>query len=500
MSRTTTGNHSDPAQQDPVLPTKEDPLAAKAAELLGGPAGRRIRFAAGNFWTPLRVLAVLTVVMFAVGMIQKYPCWNGAWFAGENAQYVRACYSDIPHLFQGRGFADGLTPYVDKIPGNPSPELSYLEYPVLTGVFMQIAAWMTPGGEDIVHREQIYFLVNGGMLMVCAVIAVLAVARTQRHRPWDALLVALSPALALNATINWDLLALALLAVAMLLWARKYPLWAGVFIGLATAAKLYPLLLLGPLLVLCLRAGRMRSFWPAAGGALGAWLLVNIPWMIAAPKGWATFYTFSETRGEDYGSFWLILMQVRGKALASLNTWEAVVLVLSCLAVGALALAAPRRPRVAQLAFLVVAAFVLSNKVYSPQYVVWLVPLAALARPRWRDLLIWQAGECLYFLGIWMYLAGTQGENARGLPQGGYHLIIVVHILCTLYLAAVIIRDMLRPEHDPVRRDGSDDPAGGPLDGAPDRLRFSFSRMTWIVNRDGTPDGRELAREPAAGP
>ncbi|OIV37520.1 hypothetical protein BIV57_10645 [Mangrovactinospora gilvigrisea] len=461
-----------------MCPTVDDPVARAGSELIGGPAGRRIRFARrgdGSFWTPLRVMALCAVVIFALGMVQKYPCYAQDWFQGANAQYVHACYSDIPHLYQGRGFAGGQIPYVDRLPDKVSPDLHYLEYPVLTGVFMQIAAWLTPGGtvdSDIVHREQIFYLVNAGMLMVCLVIAVVAVARTHRRRPWDAALLALSPAVLLNATINWDLFAVALLAVGMALWARKRPVWAGVLFGLATAAKLYPVLIFGPLLVLCWRAGRWRALGQAAAGAAGAWLVVNIPWMIANPTGWATFYTFSQSRGEDYGSFWLVLMQQRGKALGidSLNAGEGIVMVVCCAAVGLLALAAKRRPRLPQLAFLVVAAFVLSNKVYSPQYVVWLVPLAALARPRWRDLLIWQAGECLYFLGIWMYLAATVVENGKGLPQGGYHLIIMLHILCTLYLCGVIVRDILAPDRDPVRLDGSDDPAGGVLDGAPDRF------------------------------
>jgi hypothetical protein len=32
----------------------------------------------------------------------------------------------------------------------------------------------------------------------------------------------------------------------------------------------------------------------------------------------------------------------------------------------------------------------------------------------------------------------------------------------------MVVRDILRPEHDPVRADGSDDPHGGVLDRAPD--------------------------------
>lgn len=99
----------------------------------------------------------------------------------------------------------------------------------------------------------------------------------------------------------------------------------------------------------------------------------------------------------------------------------------------------------------------------------WLIPLAALARPRWRDFLIWQAGEVVYFLGIWFYLAyTTSGDKHQGLPLEGYQVAIAAHLLCTLYLCAVVVRDILLPDRDVVRRDGSDDPSGGVLDGAED--------------------------------
>jgi hypothetical protein len=37
-------------------------------------------------------------------------------------------------------------------------------------------------------------------------------------------------------------------------------------------------------------------------------------------------------------------------------------------------------------------------------------------------------------------------------------------------VAALVVRDVLRPEHDVVRAAGVDDPAGGVLDGALDRV------------------------------
>ncbi|MEV5531758.1 glycosyltransferase family 87 protein [Streptomyces prunicolor] len=457
-------------EPDPVRPTKDDQVAAAGSELIGGPIGRRALLGT-SWWTPVRVVALVAIGVFALGLVQKAPCYNSGWFFGASSQYTHACYSDIPHLYQGRGFADGLVPYFDKLPG----DMQYLEYPVLTGVFMEVAAWLTPGSGSIQHQEQWYWMVNAGMLMVCAAVIVVCVSRTHTRRPWDGLLVALAPAFALTATINWDLLAVALTAAAMLMWSRGRSLAFGVLLGLATAAKLYPVFLLGPLFLLCWRAGKWRDFGKAFGGTVVAWLAVNLPVMLFAFDGWSKFYTFSQERGVDFGSFWLILAQKSTDPLSTdtVNTFATLLVLLCCAGIAALTMTAPRRPRFAQLAFLIVAAFIVTNKVYSPQYVLWLVPLAVLARPKWRDFLIWQACEVAYFLGIWMYLAyTTSGDAHKGLPTEGYQLAIGLHLLGTLYLCAVIVRDILMPERDVVRMAGDDDPSGGVLDRAEDVFVF----------------------------
>ncbi|MEU5097833.1 glycosyltransferase 87 family protein [Streptomyces sp. NPDC020996] len=453
-------------EPDPVLPTREDEVARSGSELIGGPLGRRALLGT-SWWTPVRVVVLVAIGMFALGLIQKAPCYNGAWFYGASSQYTKACYSDIPHLYQGRGFAEGLVPYFDKLSG----DMPYLEYPVLTGVFMEVAAWLTPGSGSIQDQEQWYWMVNAGMLMVCAAVIAVSVTRTHARRPWDGLLLALAPAFVLTATINWDLLAVALTAAAMLMWSRGRSLAFGVLLGLATAAKLYPVFLLWPLFLLCWRAGRWREFGRGLGGAVVSWLVVNLPVMLFAWDGWVQFYRFSHDRGVDFGSFWLIMAQNSTDPLTTdtVNNLATALVLLCGVGIAVLTMTAPRRPRFAQLAFLIVAAFILTNKVYSPQYVLWLVPLAVLARPKWRDFLIWQACEVVYYLGIWMYLAyTTSGDAHKGLPQEGYHWAIAVHLLGTLYLCVVVVRDILMPERDPVRRAGDDDPSGGVLDGAED--------------------------------
>ena len=188
--------------------------------------------------------------------------------------------------------------------------------------------------------------------------------------------------------------------------------------------------------------------------------------------------------GAGYGSLWLVRqalpadptprwvsrlgLDAVGFSAGTVTTLAVLGMLLAVVVGLLLGLASDRRPRVAQLAFVVLAIVVVTGKAWPVQASLWLLPLAALARPRWRDFLVWQACEVLYFLGIWSYLAYTTGGNNKGLPQGGYHLAIAAHLLGTLYLCAVVVRDMLMAERDPVRQDGSDDPSGGVLDGAPD--------------------------------
>jgi uncharacterized membrane protein len=152
-----------------------------------------------------------------------------------------------------------------------------------------------------------------------------------------------------------------------------------------------------------------------------------------------------------------------------LNLYEAAAIAIAFLGVCWIALAARRRPRLPQLCFLTLAFFLVLNKVYSPQYVLWLLPLVVLARPRWRAFLVWQAAEIIYFLGIWMYLLGDpSGRTGKGLEYGPYAVSLAIRDISVLALCVLVIIDILRPDRDVVRADGSDDPSGGVLDGASD--------------------------------
>jgi hypothetical protein len=47
----------------------------------------------------------------------------------------------------------------------------------------------------------------------------------------------------------------------------------------------------------------------------------------------------------------------------------------------------------------------------------------------------------------------------------------------------MVVRDAIRPGHDPVRREGADDPTGGVLDEAPDARWFRVFAGTTTPRR-----------------
>ena len=156
------------------------------------------------------VLVAASVLGMALAFAEKVPCRSGAWYSYPK-QFQDSCYTDIFPLYYGEGLAAGKLPYT----GHP------VEYPVLIGGAMQVAAWLVRNVSDGIRGRE-FFDVTAALLAVCAVAGVLATARALGpDRRWAALLVALSPALILNAFVNWDLIAMALTALGIAAWAAR---------------------------------------------------------------------------------------------------------------------------------------------------------------------------------------------------------------------------------------------------------------------------------------
>lgn len=114
-----------------------------------------------------------------------------------------------------------------------------------------------------------------------------------------------------------------------------------------------------------------------------------------------------------------------------------------------------------------VAAFLIFSKVWSQQFVLWLLPLVVLARPRWGAFLVWQAAEVCYFIAFYGQLLGAS-TGTPVFPEGVFVFAASLRLAAVVALVVLVVREILHPEQDAVRRTYADDPDGGLLDGTPD--------------------------------
>jgi uncharacterized membrane protein len=442
------------------------------------------------------------VLVSILGYLQKAPCLTHPY--SNEYQYTRFCYTDTYVLYTGEGLnakvgANGVATGKVSVPYRDHP----VEYPPVIGGLMWVAAEATAfvqgGPADVADRHNTtFFNLTALGLAGCALISTFTVARLAgRRRAWDAAMVALSPMLFMHAFTNWDLAAVAATGLGLWFWSRGSPVWAGVLLGVGIATKLYPIFVLLAILMLCARAGKWRAAATATVAAGAGVVVCYLPAILISKSflfpdatcshrhqlaGWRWFLSLSQTRGADWGSVWLVFQHVFhadwfGNALnaqpdcgaspTTLNVLSGACVLIVVAGTGALVALASRRPRIPQIAFLMVAGFIIFNKVDSPQYALWLVPLAVLARPRWASLLIWQVTEVVLGAANLLTLIHLDHSD-QGLPLDTYLIVVVVRDLVLFWLMAMVVRETWRPREDIVRRDGVDDPTGGVLDGAPD--------------------------------
>lgn len=482
------GMSAQPSTDRPdVSPATEDGFVRGLSQIIGGPLGSHAvppEKRTGRFWTVPRIVLALTCLVLALSWVQKSPCMDGNW--QKNVQYTRYCYTDVLALYFAEGLNEGKVPYVD----HP------VEYPVVTGYFMgALGLPVHSYGESHpdINQGTWFYNANALVLSLFAVATVAVLLALRRRRPWDAAIFAVSPIVLLTATINWDFLAIGLAAIGLYLWVRHKPVWAGIFLGLGAAAKLWPLFILGPILVLALRTGRIRP-WISAFLATGVtWAVVNFPVYYWHHESWLRFFRLNSERPIDWGTFWYIGRYLDGKwntsadggqgpfqwlsnNIPTLNYVSYALFGLACLAILLLGLLASRRPRLSQLAFLVVAAFLLTSKVWSQQYVLWLLPLIVLARPKWGAIIAWTIAEVGYLAAFYAELIGAGGKTV--IPEGTFVLASTARFVTVAVLFGLVVREIVRPELDVVRQSyGGVDPDAGPLDGPEVRWISGFRRI-----------------------
>jgi uncharacterized membrane protein len=377
---------------------------------------------------------LLALSMGVLSFIKFDHCYNKSWVVPD--VYTHACYSDIPALYGARDLVNHTWPY--------SSTTNSVEYPPITGVVMWATSLITPHGSENFHM---YFLINIFLLLLLFVGSALLVWH-MNPESWQLFLIA--PSVVASLFINWDMWSV-LTALASIYWfdRKKYD-YSALALGISTATKFFPIVLLIPVVLIFWKRSHVKSAIRYLGISLGLCVLINLPFALSTPSGWWRFFKLNGSRGADFGSIYYS-SQLLGVSIPAINTSSVLLFLMGSAGFVIFALQKDYVPNLAQIAFIEVAIFTLASKVYSPQYILWLTPLAVIALQK-KDrsaFWVWQGAEILYHFGVWEYLATYSGGHF-GLPARGYAVISVLRIAALIFFVlktAPSTREVPAQEH-----------------------------------------------------
>jgi uncharacterized membrane protein len=218
-------------------------------------------------------------------------------------------------------------------------------------------------------------------------------------------LVLVSIGAALAIAFRFDLYPALLVMVALWLSLERRPVAAGVAVGFGVLAKLYPLAVVPALAIpwlIPLNADRLVRYGVAVGGSI---VLILLPFVALAGTDTFGFLTYQAQRGlqvESIGGGVAVLLGLINRHPADMSfgfsavqvagpfadAWLAALPALTVVGFGLLGWLGWRHVRrgpvpaatAVALTFASVLVVLVTSKVFSIQYVVWIVPFAALLR------------------------------------------------------------------------------------------------------------------------
>jgi uncharacterized membrane protein len=406
-----------------------------------------VRWTARSRGPDVVLLAVLatTAAGILLGYLSKAACtgppydvWGISAHLAER-KYSELCYSDVQQLWVGRGVHEHLFPYLQGrlLPGDPPPGQlvdGAVEYPVVTGVFMWLAG-LGASNDGEYLRITALLLAPFGLLTAGLLV---------RLAGWRAFVWAAAPALVLYSVHNWDFLATACVVGAVYAWSRGRPGFAAMLLGLGAATKIYPGFLALPLLLERLALRDYRGAARVAAGTAGVWAAINVPVLLANPEGWWATYEYQAGRVADLTTNSIWFWGLPDLDPGQVNRASAVLIAASwavALAVGwSIARLTGQYPWL-QVGAALLASFLLFNKVYSPQYVLWLLPFFVLLRIRWGWWLSYLAVDLLLYVGLfrWYYditQGGDYGLAKQAAIVGVWGKTVLLALLYVVFLVS----------------------------------------------------------------
>jgi len=332
--------------------------------------------------------------------------------------------------FYGMHFADGLHqwPYsTNKVSGSGEP-IHAVEYPALTGLVMWVFSFFVkPGPFSAVD----YFRITASVQVVVFVVSIYYIQKLSNRKL--ALIFAVSPAVLYSLNRNWDIWAVATMLIALYLFHKGKETQSAVWLAISIAIKFFPFVALLPIAIYYLRNRRVRDGIKYAAITFGAWLAINAPFMLINFRGWSYFYEFSYKREVGSAS----IFEVTSTLGFGLPSTKAAFYAFNLIALGLVALYLLKSKKVIGVAegtFFTMFAFILFNKQYSMQYVIWLAALAVLpiyflSKKSQEKIIalyaIWQASELLFQYSFFQKILtsaykGTETPASPEISDGFY--------------------------------------------------------------------------------
>ena len=359
--------------------------------------------------------ALVLIACALISFTKFNHCRTNDFVAPDN--YVHACYTDIPALFGERDLINHTWPYLSAT--------NAMEYPPVIGLGNWLISFITPSEDS--YRW--FFDLNVLLLITCFIgIAYLL----RKMRPQYMYLFPLAPAVLASLFINWDLWAVITALLAIYYFEQKRYEASAIALAVSISTKFFPVVLLLPTAIIFWRNRQFKELQRYIFTTALFWLAINLPIIATSFGGWWRFFKLNLERSADFGSIWFAL-NILGVNIPGLNDFYSLITIAAFALLVYFLIKLDKTPKLSEIAFFVVVIFTTTSKVYSPQYVLWLTPLAVIALRNKKQLSafwIWQVTEMIYHLAIWQYLALDQGAE-YGLPAGGYAIAILLRIAGT---------------------------------------------------------------------
>ena len=309
-------------------------------------------------------------------------------------------FSDI-RGFYGMHFYDGqhLWPFSEKTLLGDTKVQHPVEYPALTGLVMWLLSFLVSPSQTAIFDY--YRITSAFQIVLLAVSAYLIFKLAGKKYGFYFIL---APAVLYSLNRNWDIWAIAAMLLAIYLFEKKRFQLSAILLAVSIATKFFPIVLMLPIMIIFLRNKQIKLFIRYALTTAVAWIVINLPFVLINYEGWAYFYKFSAERGLGSASFFeitnIILPSI---TFSSIHFY--ILNVLALVLVTTYFLKLKSIPTLAATSFFVMFAFILFNKQYSMQYVIWLSALAVLTfsylKREHKELLVyvyilWQSFELAF--------------------------------------------------------------------------------------------------------